>query len=128
MLSPFDPFWLFRWPLSGNVAQRFFSPALTVNYAGDAAVEERVIADVASYGKQIGWLNELVLALVANEQPDPVTVSRLAAAVNAIDDIKKWHGKSVLERAVAMLDQLQLAQPDQYRSLVDARMQRLTRG
>jgi hypothetical protein len=37
----FDPFWMFRLPLSGDVNQRitapWFSPSLTVNYAGDAA-------------------------------------------------------------------------------------------
>jgi len=44
--SGFDPLWMFRAPWSGDVAQRitapWFSPSLTVNYAGDAAVEGRV--------------------------------------------------------------------------------------
>ena len=42
----FDPFWVFRSPLSGDVNQRitapWFSPSLTVNYAGDPQVEDRV--------------------------------------------------------------------------------------
>jgi pimeloyl-ACP methyl ester carboxylesterase len=37
-----DPLWMFRAPWSGDVAQRitapWFSPSLTVNYAGDPAV------------------------------------------------------------------------------------------
>jgi hypothetical protein len=59
--SGLDPFWIFRSPLSGNVdvAQRitapWFSPSLTVSYAGDPAVENRVVTEVASYGKQLGW-------------------------------------------------------------------------
>jgi len=126
MLSPFDPFWPFRWPLSGDVAQRFFSPALTVNYAGDAAVEGRVVADVASYGRQIGWLNELVLALVDKELPDSHTVANLKGAVAAIDNIKRWHGTSLLGGAVTALDRLQAAHPDQYWSLLDSRVQRWT--
>ena len=56
----FDPFWMFRMPLSGDVNQRitapWFSPSVTVNYAGDAAVEDRVVTKVASYGRQLGWL------------------------------------------------------------------------
>ena len=56
----FDPLWMFRAPWSGDVAQRitapWFSPSLTVNYAGDPEVEDRVVTEVASYGKQLGWL------------------------------------------------------------------------
>ena len=52
----FDPFWMFRWPFSGDVKQRFaapsFSPSFTVNYAGDPKIEERVVTEVASYGRQ----------------------------------------------------------------------------
>src|SRR5258706_9585696 len=52
--SGFDPLWMFRAPWSGDVAQRitapWFSPSLTVNYAGDPAVEDRVVTEVASYG------------------------------------------------------------------------------
>jgi len=125
MQSPFDPFWLFRLPLSGNVAQRFFSPAVTVNYAGDPAVEERVVTDVASYGKQIGWLNELVLDLAENKRPDPRTVSRLANTIKEIDDIKRQHGTSTLDGAIAALDKLQVEQADAYRRLLNQRLQRL---
>jgi hypothetical protein len=125
MQSPFDPFWLFRLPLSGNVAQRFFSPALTVNYAGNAAVEERVVTDVASYGRQIGWLNKLVLDLVHGDPPDDDTLKQLADAVDAIEAIKKQHGKSTLEGAITALDQLEAEQADAYRHLLDGRVRRL---
>ena len=51
--SGYDPFWMLRWPLSGNVNERitapWFSPSLTVNYAGDARIEDRVVTEVASY-------------------------------------------------------------------------------
>jgi len=81
----FDPFWLFRSPLSGNVAEKisapWFSPSLTVNYAGDAAVEERVVNEIASYGSQIGWLNDVVLALAKN--------ATLNAATMALDRLKQ---------------------------------------
>ena len=69
--SGFDPLWMFRAPWSGDVAQRitapWFSPSLTVNYAGDPAVEDRVVTEVASYGKQLGWLTEIAIALAKRE-------------------------------------------------------------
>lgn len=91
--SGFDPFWMFRLPLSGAVNQRisapWFSPSLTVNYAGDPAIEDRVVTEVASYGTQLGWLNEIVLAL-ANKQAVPQdTLNSLAKAVQDIEAINK---------------------------------------
>jgi hypothetical protein len=69
----FDPLWMFRGPLSGDVNQRitapWFSPSLTVNYAGDPKIEDRVVTEVASYGRQLGWLTEIVLALADKHQP-----------------------------------------------------------
>ncbi|MDB5437847.1 MAG: hypothetical protein JWM33_274 [Caulobacteraceae bacterium] len=56
-------------PGSGDVWQKvtnvtdWFSPKLTVNYAGDPRIEEDVTSNVASYGKQLGILTEAVLAL-----------------------------------------------------------------
>jgi len=87
--SAFDPLlWFFRAPLSGNVAQRitapWFSPSLTVNYAGDPQVEDRVVTEVASYGKQLGWLTEIAIAL-ANGQPLPQeTLHRLEKAKDGV--------------------------------------------
>ena len=61
------PFLIFHWPFSGAVNQAitapWFSPSYTVNYAGDPTVEHRVVSEVASYGRQLGWLDEIVLAL-----------------------------------------------------------------
>jgi len=50
-----------------TIDTRWWSPNVTVNYAGNPAVERDVIENVASYGKQIGWLNEIVTALVKIE-------------------------------------------------------------
>ncbi len=116
--SGFDPFWMFRFPLSGNVNQRitapWFSPSLTVNYAGDPAIEDRVVTEVASYGKQLGWLNEIVLAL-ANKQALPQeTLNRLEKAVQDIETIKKEAQPSALDTANKALDQLRRDQPDKY--------------
>ena len=126
--SGFDPLWMFRAPWSGNVAQRitapWFSPSLTVNYAGDAAVEDRVVTEVASYGKQLGWLTEIVIAS-ANGQPLPTeTLARLEKAAGEIDAIKEQSRASAIEAANNALDRLERDNPAQYHELLRERRSR----
>jgi hypothetical protein len=125
MSSAYDPLWMFRLPLSGDVNQRitapWFSPAITVNYAGDAAIEDRVVTEVASYGKQIGWLTEVAIAL-ANKQPLPAeTLEQLEAAARRIDAIKKDIKRSTVEVATEVLDRLERDDPKSYRTLIRRR-------
>ena len=120
--SGFDPFWMFRLPLSGAVNQRitapWFSPSLTVNYAGDPAIEDRVVTEVASYGQQLGWLNEIVLALANGQTVPQETLQRLEKAVQDIEAIKKEVQPSALAAAKKALDQLKREQPDDYADLL----------
>jgi len=120
-----DPFGIFQWPLSGNVNQRisspWFSPALTVNIAGDTAIEQRVITEVASYGKQLGWLNEIVLALANNEKPCAETLTKFRDAVQEIEHIKEKQKPSSLKVATEALDQLEADQPGEYQRLLRER-------
>ncbi len=120
--SGFDPFWMFRLPLSGAVNQRitapWFSPSLTVNYAGDSAIEDRVVTEVASYGKQLGWLNEIVLALASRQSVPQETLNRLKKAVQEIETIKKEVQPSAVDAANKALDQLKREQPDRYAELL----------
>ena len=92
-LFGFDPFWMFRMPLSGDVNQRitapWFSPSLTVNYAGDPVIEDRVVTEVASYGRQLGWLTEIAIALAKNETPPEDTLQRLEQEL-AVGVFKSW--------------------------------------
>jgi hypothetical protein len=121
----FDPFWLFRSPLSGDVNQRitapWFSPSLTVNYAGDPAIEDRVVTEVASYGKQLGWLTEIAIAM-ANKKPLPeATLHRLEQAAEKIEAIKRNISPSALEVASNALDRLERDDPTQYQKLLRER-------
>jgi hypothetical protein len=125
MSSAFDPLWMFRLPLSGDVTQRitapWFSPAVTVNYAGDPVIEDRVVTEVASYGKQIGWLSEIALAL-ANHQPAPAeTLRRLEEAIQKIETIKMEVQQSSLDAANSALDRLQRDDPEGYQKLLRTR-------
>jgi hypothetical protein len=125
MSSGYDPFWMFRSPLSGDVNQRitapWFSPSLTVNYAGDPIVEDRVVTEVASYGRQIGWLTEIALALAKNQPPPEETLRRLEKATREIETIKKEVHRSSFDAASAALDRLQRDDPDAYRKLIRER-------
>ena len=118
----FDPFWAFRWPLSGDVNQRivapWFSPTVNVNYAGDPVIEDRVVTDVASYGRQLGWLSEIVIELAKNKPAPSDTLEQLEVAAEKIAEIKKQRQKSVRERADEALDRLEREQPTEYKRLL----------
>lgn len=56
-----------HWPFSGAVTQDIH-PTLLAK-AGSDETELRALREVASYGKQIGIISDLLLALVASVQP-----------------------------------------------------------
>ena len=124
-LFGFDPFWMLRMPLSGDVSQRitapWFSPSVTVNYAGDAVVEDRVVTEVASYGRQLGWLTEIAIALAKNQPLPEKTLHRLEQASREIEAIKKEARLSALQEADKALDRLEREQPAQYAKLLRER-------
>jgi hypothetical protein len=126
--SSFDPFWLFRWPFSGNVNERitapWFSPSVTVNYAGDAKIEDRVVTEVASYGRQLGWLTEIAIALAKKVDPPADTLGRLEKAAADIEKIKKEIHRSALEAAKDALDRLERDQPAEYQQLLSQRQRK----
>ncbi|HYM17813.1 MAG TPA: hypothetical protein VEU06_04565 [Micropepsaceae bacterium] len=123
--SGFDPFWIFRWPLSGDVNQRitapWFSPSLTVNYAGDPVIEDRVVTEVASYGRQLGWLEEIVLALASDKPAPKDALDKLKGAAKKIEAIKKDVQVSALDAAKKALDKLEREQPEDYAELLRER-------
>jgi hypothetical protein len=123
--SGFDPLWMFRAPWSGNVAQRitapWFSPSVTVNYAGDAAVEDRVVTEVASYGKQLGWLTEIAIASARGQSLPTETLVRLEKAAREIDAIKEQSRASAVDAANDALDRLERDNPAQYNELLRQR-------
>ena len=123
--SAFDPLWIFREPWSGNVTQRitapWFSPSLTVNYAGDPEVEDRVVTEVASYGKQLGWLTEIAIALATGQPVPPETLHCLEKAKVEIEAIKNQVRASAVEAAKNALDRLERDDPAQYGKLLRER-------
>src|SRR5471030_272574 len=111
MNTAFDPMWFLKLAAPSSLKQwinpAWFSPAFTFNFAGDASVENRVVSEVASYGSQIGWINDIVLALAKGDKPDAKTIEKLTTAVQEIEKIKALESSDALRTAVDALDKLE---------------------
>ncbi|HWK94922.1 MAG TPA: hypothetical protein VNR39_05830 [Pseudolabrys sp.] len=91
---------------------RAFSPTYTFNFAGNAEIEREVTEDVATYGRQIGWLNDIVLAL-AKAAPDSLkddsatgSLKQLKDAMAKIEAIKERRASSAYDQARSALETL----------------------
>ena len=103
---------VFRLPLSGNVTQSIlpwtwmFNPVgsqvglvnIELGQSSAPAVEEEVMTDVASYGKQLGRVEEALLVLLDTYQPNrPLSaaedkaIEALRSMVAKVEDVKKRH-------------------------------------
>jgi hypothetical protein len=112
------------WPLSGAVSEAFSTDAFFRGIkpgAGLPAVE-RQIFEQASYGKQLGWLMDVLLDAVdpatlrsAGAQASLLDLKKLAAKV---ERIKSEHRQERVDAAIALLDQLQTDSPEELARLL----------
>ena len=98
----------FMWPFSlfapGNLNQPILPGwsfgNVSVNYAGNAGIEKDVVEKVASYGKQLGIITDVVLGL-AGDKPSkgerPLAQLREIAA--KVRKVKEEHKHSLTEDA-----------------------------
>jgi hypothetical protein len=123
-----NPFSFFPLPWSGPVTQdlldHWFSPAVTYNFAGDATIEKQVVESVASYGRQIGWLNEVVLALADGKTPPAATVERMRQVAKEVEALKAIHASSAFADATDALARLKKESPRNYDRLLLTLMER----
>lgn len=98
----------FMWPFNlfapGNLTQPILPGwsfgNVSVNYAGNADIEKKVVEDVASYGKQLGIITDVVLELTADKpagKDDPLAQLREIAA--KVEEIKAQQKRSLSEKA-----------------------------
>jgi hypothetical protein len=66
-----------------------------------------VVTEVASYGKQLGWLTEIAIALAKGQAMPKETLDRLEKATADIDAIKKQVRASAVDAANIALDRLE---------------------
>lgn len=110
----------FELPLSGPVNQviapwtAFLSPfnnnvsLITVNLGRSSApaVEQQVLADVGSYGRQLGRIGDALSVLIEHFKPERELTEKEKRAIDAlkgmlidIDDIKKSKGREAALRS-----------------------------
>lgn len=113
-----------HWPLSGAVTQDFFASFPVT--AGDASIEREVFS-TASYGRQIGWLTELLLAgqpgadATARDR-GAAARERLQAVQDKVDVLKALRGRDARAEAERALDRLAQADAEALRGLLERRL------
>jgi len=99
-----------RQPFGGDVSQaispltNWFSPTIEFDFAGDQHIEADIVANVASYGRQLGAITDAVLALARDDTSPPVT--RLKDLAEQIEASKRRRRKSLEEDAKRSLETL----------------------
>lgn len=96
----------FKLPLSGNVSQvinpwtTFFNPVVNINMGNSSnpQIEEEVLSDVASYGKQLGRIGDVLSVLMQHFHPkekltahEEKVIGDLKRMLADIADVKKRH-------------------------------------
>lgn len=114
--APLTPWqaWLSMWglrgPLSGDVTQDI-SPAIggqlglvniNATRSGDPALEQRIITEVASYGRQLGWLVDAVDVLVRCQPREHLT----KADSHALDQLHKLAEQVAAVKKQAAVDRI----------------------
>jgi hypothetical protein len=121
----------FRSPFSDNMQKlftNFMSPtSATINVAGKWPIEQQIITNVASYGKQLGWLAEIVLTLANRDGISTEAVEKLTRAVEHMNQIKTEHAQKAEEEARDALDRLKVDDPDEFRRILSEYWRELSR-
>src|SRR4051794_21150897 len=133
--SPLDPFGILdAWtrscelhaPLSGAVNQAIQAALLhnlgqlgliniTTAAAGDAGLERRIVEQVASYGRQLGWLTDAVDALVrreAGETPGAEDEDAFAHVHRLRGEVEELKARAAVERIDRLTDDIRTLQHD----------------
>ena len=114
----------FNFPFSGDVNQKiepdwFFG---TINSeVGDSEIEKEIFLKVASYGKQIGMLAEVLLSIADNlklNEKDIKTLSKLKELQDKVEAIKTSKQERVKENAKNILSKLRDCDSDGFKSLL----------
>ena len=96
---------------------------VTVSYAGDREIEDRVVSEVASYGKQLGLISDALLE-IADDRPGKA-VERLRSVVNRVEQVKARFNRALEEKAEEAFTALLAADPVAAERLVGALEQRV---
>ena len=120
----FPWFWIwapqYQLPFGGSVTQRiapetdwFFGSIPPA--AGNGALEQKIHEDVASYGRQLGLLTEVLLSLASRDTVEPQqareSLARLQEIYREVEALKAREKGQLAEAAATALEQLARADP-----------------
>lgn len=94
-------------------------------FRGNEQVETRAYSEVASPGRQLGWLMEAVLALAAKDGiegqklRDMPALSQLKDCYDEIEKIKAAHKEQTEKHARELLNRLKEQDPDLLKRVID---------
>jgi hypothetical protein len=107
-------------PFGGNLAQRiepntnWFFDAISPT-AGDANIERKAF-DVASYGRQLGLITEVLVDITAEAPPSTAegkkSLKRLIEIKTEIDRLKERDASAVVQEVEALIDHLKRKHED----------------
>lgn len=115
-MNPWLVFWApqLHLPFGGNVAQRiepnvnWFFEAIAP-HAGDSSIERKAF-DVASYGRQLGLITELLLDMAQQIPPNTAdgqeALRRITKISQAISDLKKQDAYEITRDVEALIARL----------------------
>ena len=114
----------FNFPFSGDVNQKiepdWFFGAID-SEVGDSEIEKEVFLKVASYGKQIGMLTEVLLSIADNlkiSRENIKTLSKLKELQVKVEAIKTSKKERVKENAKIILNKLRDCDSEGFNSLL----------
>ena len=102
----------FKLPLSGDVVQsinpftafmtggQFGLVNINMGQSSEPKVEEEVLSDVASYGKQLGRIGDALMVLLAHFKPqtsdETKAIAALSEMLEEIADVKEKHKRTAI--------------------------------
>jgi hypothetical protein len=115
--------WLYApqisWPLSGAVTEAISTDAFFRGIkpgAGVPAVEQQVF-EQASYGKQLGWLTDVLIeatdAKALQSAGAKASLADLKNLHDKVERIKSQHRQDRADAAIALLDQIAADSPEE---------------
>ena len=114
----------FQLPLSGDVIQdinpvtSWLSPNLEINFAGKPDVEKDIVANIASYGRQLGVvIPALLQALGDVDSPEVEKLRTLAGDIEAAKHKHKIRQAETLKQGLLSLKE---TDPEAFRSLLES--------
>ncbi|SER00778.1 hypothetical protein SAMN03080615_03566 [Amphritea atlantica] len=113
---------MFKPPFSGDLTQdispvtSWWSPQIEVNFAGNRQIETAVVRDVASYGKQLGVITDVLLELTKHQTSE--SIDQLQKIAEDIEQVKRQHLSANINSLKSSLMTLKAEDPDKFNQLI----------